>query len=101
MAWASSYFHAANWTANYWWDGDGSTPSFPTQYSGLRVYYDGAVHELCLVAAGDAAAGMGSTPMIRKGGTTYALYLVDTTDPDATPVRLQTDTGTKAIRLKT
>lgn len=78
-----------------------ATGGFPTQYSGLRCYYGGAVRELCLVAVADANTGMGSTPMIRKGGTTYAVYLVETTDPNATPVRLQTDTGTKAIRLKT
>lgn len=78
-----------------------ATGSFPTQYAGLRCYYGGSVRELCLVAAADANTGMGSTPMIRKGGVTYAVYLVETTDPNATPVRLQTDTGTKAIRLKT
>jgi hypothetical protein len=75
--------------------------SFPTQYSGLRCYYNGAVRELCLVAAADANTGMGAAPMIRKGGTTYAVYLVETTDPNATPVRLRTSAGTKAIRVKT
>jgi hypothetical protein len=44
---------------------------------------------------------MGAAPMIRKGGTTYAVYLVETTDPNATPVRLRTSAGTKAIRVKT
>jgi hypothetical protein len=77
------------------------SPSFPTQYAGLRTYYGGAVRELCLVAAADANTGMGAAPMIRKGGTTYAVYLVETTDPNATPVRVRTSTGTKAIRVKT
>lgn len=36
-----------------------------------------------------------------SGGTTYAVYLVDTTDPDASSVRLRTNDGTKAIRLLT
>ena len=72
---------------------------FPTQYSGLRVYYGGAVRSLCLVAVADAPTG--DTPMVRKGGTTYAVYLVDTTDPDASSVRLRTNDGTKAIRLLT
>ena len=74
---------------------------FPTQYAGLRAYYNGAVRELCLVAAADANTGMGAAPMLRKGGVTYAVYLVETTDPDATPVRIRTSTGTKAIRIKT
>lgn len=76
-------------------------PVFPTQYAGLRTYYNGAVRELCLVAAADANTGMGAAPMIRKGGVTYAVYLVETTDPDATPVRIRTDLGTKAVRIKT
>lgn len=74
---------------------------FPTQYSGLRVYYGGAVRELCLVAAADANTGMGGAPMVRKGGVTYAVYLVETSDPDASLVRMRTSAGTKAIRLKT
>lgn len=75
--------------------------SFPTQYAGLRTYYNGAVRELCLVAAADANTGMGGAPMVRKGGVTYAVYLVETTDPNATPVRISTTAGTKAIRVKT
>lgn len=72
--------------------------TFPAQYSGLRIY-DGAVRELCLVATADAPAG--DCPRIRKGGTTYAIYLVDTGDPNASPVRIRTNDGTKAVRLKT
>ncbi len=74
---------------------------FPTQYQGLRTYYGGAVQELCLVAAGDAATGMGAAPMVYKGGTTYAVYLVETTDPNASSVRVRTSAGTKSIRKKT
>lgn len=74
---------------------------FPTQYAGLRVYYQGAVHDVCLVAVADAPAGMGAVPRIRKGGVTYAVYLVETGDTDATPVRIKTTTGTKAVRRKT
>lgn len=57
--------------------------------------------QACLVAVADAPTGMGGVPRIDKNGTTYAIYLVETTDPNATPVRLQTTTGTKAIRIKT
>ena len=74
---------------------------FPTQFSGLRTFYNAAVRELCLVATADAPAGMGGSPRIQKGGTTYAVYLVETTDPDASNVRIRTSAGTKAIRLKT
>ncbi len=76
-------------------------PSFPTQFPGLRTYYGGAVRELCLVAIADAPTGMGGVIKIDKGGTLYAVYLVETSDPDATPVRVRTTTGTKAIRRKT
>lgn len=72
---------------------------FPTQYAGLRVYYGGAVRSLCLVAEGDAPSG--NVPKVRKNGVTYAVYLVDTADPNASSVRLRTGTGTKAIRLLT
>lgn len=73
--------------------------SFPTQYAGLRTYYGGAVRSLCLVAVADAPTG--DTPMVRKGGVTYAVYVVDTTDPNASPVRIRTNDGTRAIRSLT
>lgn len=73
--------------------------SFPTQYPGLRFYDGGAVRSLCMVAVADAPAG--DTPMVRKGGTTYAVYLVDTTDPNASSVRIGTGAGVKAIRMLT
>lgn len=76
-------------------------PAFPTQFFGLRTYYHAAVQDLCLVAAADAATGMGGAPMVDKNGTAYAVYLVETTDPNASPVRLETSAGTKAIRVKT
>jgi hypothetical protein len=38
---------------------------------------------------------------LSKGGVTYSVYLVETSDPNASRVRLQTTTGTKAIRIKT
>ena len=44
---------------------------------------------------------MGGQLRFRKGGTTRAIYLVETTDPNASAVRLRTTTGTKAVRLKT
>lgn len=74
---------------------------FPTQFSGLRTYYGGAVQELCLVAVADAPTGMGGQMFIDKNGTTLALYLVETSDPDASSVRISTSAGTKSIRLKT
>lgn len=72
--------------------------AFPAQFAGLR-YYLGTVKELCLVALGDAPAG--DQWRVRKGGTDYAVYLVDTTDPNASQVRVQTSEGLKAARLKT
>lgn len=72
--------------------------AFPTQFAGLR-YFLGTVKELCLVAVGDAPAG--DQWRIDKNGTTYAVYLVDTTDPNAPQVRIETGAGVKAARLKT
>ena len=75
-----------------------SPGGFPTQYLGLKAYYQAAVRDLCLVAEADAPTGMGGVIKISKGGSLYAVYLVETTDPDASPVRVQTSAGTKAIR---
>lgn len=77
---------------------EGGGGSFPTQYSGLR-YYHGTVKELCLVATADAPAG--SQWRIMKGGVTYAVYLVDTSDSNASAIRVNTASGVKAARLKT
>lgn len=71
---------------------------FPTQYSGLR-FFKGTVQELSLVALADAPAG--TQWRIRKGATDYAVYLVDTTDPNASHIRIRTSSGIKAARLKT
>lgn len=76
--------------------------AFPTQYLGLRIRKGSGTIDLCLVAVADAPAGMGGQLRIRNaGGTTRAVYLVETTDPNASPFRIRTSTGTKAIRLKT
>lgn len=74
---------------------------FPTQFSGLRIKKTASTIELCLVANADAPTGMGGRVKIRKGVVDYAVYLVETTDPNASPVRVRTTTGTKSIRLKT
>lgn len=74
---------------------------FPTQYAGLRVQTTTGMQELCFVAAGEGATGMGGVPKICKGGTIYDIYLVETTDGNASPVRIKTTTSIKAIRKKT
>jgi hypothetical protein len=75
---------------------------FPTQYAGLKAAAaGGSVVELCLVAEADAPTGMGGVLKIRKGGVTYAVYLVETFDADASNFRISTSTGVKSIRLKT
>lgn len=79
----------------------GGGASFPTQYAGLRTYYGGGVVELCLVAEADAPTGMGGVWKINKNGTTYAVYLVETTGKDASSVRIRTSSGVKSARLKT
>lgn len=77
---------------------DVASGGFPAQISGLR-YHHGTMKELCLVAWGDAPAG--NRLAVSKNGTTYAAYLVATSDPNASPVRVQTSAGVMAIRYKT
>jgi hypothetical protein len=77
----------------------GGGGGFPTQYPGLRCYYGGAVHELCLVAAADYVAG--SALFLRGASALYAVYLVDPSDPNASPLRVPTPAGLRALRLKT
>jgi len=91
---ALSVFTVPTWM-NVGWE---LLSSFPAQFAGLR-YFLGTVKELCLVALADAPAG--PQWRIRKGGTDYAVYLVDTTDPNASQVRVDTGAGIKAARLKT
>lgn len=68
--------------------------------TGLRLKKgDGTIIELLLVAAGSGASGMGGVPKIQKNGTNYDIYLVETTDPKAGPVRIKTTSGVKASRL--
>lgn len=74
---------------------------FPVQFAGLRAQKVGSIIDLCLVAAGDAQSGMGGVVRVRKVGVTYDVYLVETTDPNASPVRVKTTTGVKSVRLKT
>ena len=74
--------------------------SFPTQLESLRIW-NGGMLELCLVALGDAPSGMGGQLRIKRPADIAAVYLVETSDPHASPVRIQTTTGIKAARLKT
>lgn len=80
---------------------EGGGPGFPTQYFGLKTFYQGAVKDLCLVAEVDAPGSMGGVLKVNKNGTLYAVYLVETSDPDASPCYIRTSSGTKAIREKT
>lgn len=74
---------------------------FPTQYSGWKVRSTGSTIELCLVATADAPTGMGGQLRFQRTAGTFAAYLVETSDPNASPVRVRTGAGVKAIRRKT
>lgn len=76
---------------------------FPyTQYEGLRVRNGaGVTIDLCLVDEVNGATGMGGIPKLRRSADVKAIYLVETTDADASPVRIRTTTGIKSIRRKT
>lgn len=76
------------------------TNGFPGQFQGLRIYDSGVV-ELSLVNTTAAPSGMGGQLRIQKNGTTYAVYLVETTDPNASTARIRTSAGTKALRRYT
>ena len=80
---------------------DPTTGGFPAQILGLRGQLTSGTVDLCLVAEAYAPAAMGGVPKIRKGASTYVVYLVETGDANASPFRIRTTTGTKAIRLKT
>ncbi|GAI89678.1 unnamed protein product [marine sediment metagenome] len=53
------------------------------------------------MASGDGKTGMGGIPKFRKGGVTYDTYLVETTDDNASAVRIKTSAGIKSIRKYT
>lgn len=72
---------------------------WPNGYEGLRVWIADMAYELCLVIPAAAPAGMGGELRIRDQGVTLAVYLVAPDDPRASPVRITTTTGAKAIRL--
>jgi len=72
----------------------------------IRVTYTpsgGYYHGLKVQGEGELAlCDVGSNPLrIRKGDTTYGIELVPTDDPNASAVRIQTSSGTKAIRRYT
>lgn len=99
MGWNTGNFAASNWHASNWYFPD--VGGFPTQYDGLH-YWDGfAVQALCLVEEADAPLGMGGVWQIQGSALVFAVYLVETSDPDASPVHVQTTTGVKAARFKT
>ena len=51
--------------------------------------------------AAEEAVEQITVPMLRKGGVTYAVYQVETTDSNASQVRSKTPAGVKAERNKT
>jgi hypothetical protein len=75
--------------------------AFPVQYLGLRYQGPSGLVDLCLVATADAPAGVGGQVRVKRTADTLAAYLVPTSDPDASPVRVATSAGTFAIRRKT
>ena len=61
---------------------------------GLRIY-DGSQ----IIGIACEPAGTLTSPLrIRKGTTTYGIVLVATTDANASPIRINTSSGVKALR---
>ena len=67
----------------------------------FRFFNGTLVRELSFVVEASAPTGMGGVVKMRVGGATRAAELVETTNPNASAVRIRTTTGTKAVRLKT
>lgn len=88
-------------SAAYYQAAESAAPAFPTQYTGLRVWTGGAVVDLCLVAPDDAPLGVGGVIKIETPSGIRVVYLVETADSYASPVRIRTALGTMAVRLKT
>ena len=74
-------------------------PPVSTEYAGLRVAYSGSTHQLAMVPVADAPTGLGGIIKITKGTEVYALWIVDTSDGDASHVRVQMPIGVKSVRL--
>jgi hypothetical protein len=72
-----------------------------TQYSFLHFKKGNGTYAACVVPSGSGQSGMGGVPKIRQNGVTYDIYLVQTTDQYASPLRIQTSLGTKAVRYYT
>ena len=74
---------------------------FPAQFFGFKIRGNAATLDICLVAIADAPAGVGGQWRVATSGATRVVYLVETSDPNASPLRIKTGTGVKSARLKT
>lgn len=82
--------------------GKPSSTGFPTQFAGFRSIDNvTSVFDWSLVAVADAPPGVGQLRVRKQDGVTYVVYLVDGSDPDASPIPFDTIAGTKYIRRKT
>ena len=70
------------------------TPAVSYVDCGLRI----RTATLTLTIACEPAGTLTSPLRIRKGATTYGIVLVATTDANASPIRINTSSGVKALR---
>jgi len=70
------------------------TPAVSYVDCGLRI----RTGTLTLTIACEPAGTLTSALRIRKGATTYGIILVATTDANASPIRINTSSGVKALR---
>ena len=75
-------------------EGFSYTPAPTYVDCGLRI----RTGTLTLAIACEPAGTLTSPLRIRKGGSTYGIVLVATTDANASPLRIQTSSGVKALR---
>ena len=84
--------NSAGW--GYGKDATFTTPSVVYTDCGLRAY-DGTK---VITIACEPTGTLTSPLRIRKGSTTYGIVLVDTTDSNASKIRIKTSSGIKALR---
>lgn len=74
---------------------------FPPQFGGFKMRTSSGTVELCMVARGNGNPNITDKLRTQKGSTIYDLYLVETSDINASSVHIKTSQGIKAIRKKT
>lgn len=77
--------------------GSEETPG-PVCIQGVKIQTPSGPLDLCMCSTGEASTGVGGQLRIKASSGVYALDLVPTDDPAASPVRIKTSSGIYAVR---